>query len=288
MISSPKNQNPLMNYMRQPKIYIRLPSNGEYWPPGSLEKSENNEYPVFSMTAKDELLLKVPDAIMNGQAVVDAIQNCMPNIKNAWMTPSIDLDAILIAIRIATYGEKMSTPLNLPGDINLEYEVDLRLVMDNLYQTIDWDPVIPINDDLTVYVKPLNYKQISDSSIKSFETQKILNLANDESLSQEQKLEMFQKTFSKLTDVTIGVVKESVFRIDSPTGSTENIVHIREFIDNIDKDMFNIIQNHLDKLKDNNLIKPITIDTPENIKMQGYTQDTITIPLVFDPSTFFV
>jgi hypothetical protein len=34
--------------MRQPKIFIRLPSNGEYWPPGSLTISETGDYPVYS------------------------------------------------------------------------------------------------------------------------------------------------------------------------------------------------------------------------------------------------
>lgn len=274
--------------MRQPKIYIRLPSNGEYWPQGSLIQTENNEYPVYSMTAKDELLLKVPDALMNGQAVVDVIQHCMPNIKNAWAVPSIDLDTILIAIRIATYGEKMLTPINLPGDIELEYEVDLRIILENLYNNITWDPIIQISTDLTIYVRPLNYKTISDSSLKSFETQKILMLANDEKLDQSEKMEMFRKSFSKLTEVTIGVIKDSVFRIDSTNGSTDNPLHIKEFIDNIDKDLFNTIQNHLEKLKENNNIKPITIDTPDNVKMQGYNEPTITVPLMFDPSTFFV
>jgi hypothetical protein len=42
----PAASNPLMGYMRQPKIYIRLPSQGMYWPVGSLELSETGEYPV--------------------------------------------------------------------------------------------------------------------------------------------------------------------------------------------------------------------------------------------------
>jgi len=284
----PKSTNPLTGYMRQPKIFIRLPSNGEYWPQGSIIPTENNEYPVYSMTAKDELLLKVPDALMNGQAVVDVIQHCMPNIKNAWLVPSVDLDTILIAIRIATYGEKMLTPINLPGDIELEYEVDLRIILDNLYNSIKWDPIIQISSDLTIFVKPLNYKLISESSLKSFETQKILMLANDEKLDQTEKMDMFRKSFAKLTEVTIGVIKDSVFRIDSTAGSTDNPLHIKEFIDNIDKDLFNTIQNHLEMLKENNTIKPITIETPENVKMQGYNEPTITVPLMFDPSTFFV
>lgn len=274
--------------MRQPKIYIRLPSNGEYWPDGSLEISESGEYPVYSMTAKDELLIKIPDALLNGQAVVDVIQNCMPNIKNAWDVPSIDIDTILIAIRIATYGEMMSTPVNLPSDIEYDYQVDLRIIMDNLYHSITWNPVIPVSQDLTVYVRPLNYKQISAASIQSFETQKIINTVNNNDLSEDQKLEAFQISFAKLTDVTIGVVKNSVFRVDTDAGSTDNSLHINEFIDNIDKEVFNIISSHLEELKNNNNIKPLEIETPEELKLQGYTKDTLTIPLVFDPSTFFV
>jgi hypothetical protein len=134
MVSNPQqiHANPLSGFMRQPKIYIRLPSGGEFWPAGSLEQTETGEFPVFSMTAKDELMLKIPDAIMSGQAVVDVVQHCMPNIKNAWSIPSIDLDVILIAIRLATYGEKMTTPITFGDDLEMEYSVDLKQVMDTL------------------------------------------------------------------------------------------------------------------------------------------------------------
>jgi len=74
--------NPLAGLMRQPKIYIKLPSGGQYWPQGSIVIPENGDLPVYSMTAKDELLLKIPDALMNGQAIVEVIQNCIPSIKN--------------------------------------------------------------------------------------------------------------------------------------------------------------------------------------------------------------
>jgi hypothetical protein len=45
--------NPLIGMMRQPKIYIRLPSGGNFWPEGSLVMPESGEFPVYSMTAKD-------------------------------------------------------------------------------------------------------------------------------------------------------------------------------------------------------------------------------------------
>lgn len=288
MVANVQNSNPLMSFMRQPKIYIRLPSNGEFWPAGSLDITENGEYPVYSMTARDELLLKVPDAVMSGQAVVDVIQNCIPNIKNAWQVPSTDIDVILIALRLATYGEQMKTPISVGDTTELEYIVDLRNVLDQLQSSIAWDPVVPINEDLTIYVRPLNYKQISDSALKTFETNKLMQVVGDNNISEDDKLKAFKESFSKLTEITVGMIQASVFKVDSSNGSTDNPQHIKEFVNNIDKDIFNKIQDHLDKLKDQNQIKPILIPTPEDLKQKGYTGETVEVPLVFDPATFFV
>jgi hypothetical protein len=274
--------------MRQPKIYIRLPSNGEYWTDGSLALSETGEYPVYSMTAKDELMLKVPDAVMNGQAIVEVLQHCMPNIKNAWMVPSIDLDVILIAIRLATYGEKMTTPINFGDDEELEYTVDLRTVMDDLQSQITWDPVVPINENLTVFVRPMNYKQISENALKTFETQKIMQIANNDAMDEETKLSAFKESFKKLTEVTIGMVQSGIYRVDSSEGTTDNPAFIKEFVDNVDKDIFNAVQTHLEKLKETNSIKPLRIAVSEEMRLKGFQGEYAEVPLVFDPATFFV
>lgn len=281
-------KNPLMAFMRQPKIFIKLPSNGEFWPEGSINFPETGEFPVYSMTAHDELLLKVPDALMNGQAVVDVIQHCIPNIKNAWHTPAIDMDVILIAIRLATYGEKLVTPITIGSDIELEYTVDLRTVLDGLMYQIAWESVIPINDDLTIYVRPINYKQMTELSIQSFETQKIIQVANDDSVSNDDKIKIFRNSFAKLTEVTVGMITASITKIDSSQGSTDNPKFIKEFIDNADKDIFNLVQQHLEKLKENNSIKPIQVPVSEDLKEKGYKEDMIEVPLVFDASNFFV
>jgi hypothetical protein len=285
-INKPQS-NPLAMFMRQPKIHIRLPSSGEFWPEGSLVLSETGEYPVYSMTAHDELMIKIPDALMNGQAMVDVIQHCVPNIKNAWHTPTIDIDVILIAIRLATYGEKMTTPVSI-GDVDMEYIVDLRTVMDSLHNQISWEPHININDDLTVFVRPVNYKQLSQAAVQSFETQKIIQLSNNEEISDEDKVKIFKDSFSKLTNVTIGMVGASIYKIDSSQGSTDNPQFIKEFIDNADKEIFNKIQKHLEVLRVNNSVRPIVVSVTEEMRAKGITGETIEIPLTFDASTFFV
>ena len=53
---------------------------------------ENRELPVYPMTAIDEITYRTPDALFNGQAVVNVIHSCVPNIKNAWEIPGTDLD----------------------------------------------------------------------------------------------------------------------------------------------------------------------------------------------------
>lgn len=280
-------ENPLVGFMRQPKIYVRLPSNGRFWPTGSLEPTETGEYPVYSMTAKDELMLKIPDALLNGQAVVDVIQHCMPNIKNAWSIPNIDLDAILIAIRIATYGEIMKIPVKI-GDQEFEYDLDLRFLLDNLMEKVVWDEILQISPELVVYVKPLDYRQMSASAGKTFESQKIISMVNDSSLSEADKAKMFKEAIDKLNAITVDLVSASVFRVDSSAGSTDEIRFIREFMDNADKEIFDQIKQHIEQLRDHNMLKPLIVNPTAEMLAQGIENNPIEIPLVFDPSTFFV
>ncbi len=279
--------NPLASFMRQPKVYITLPSNGMFYPEGNIDLPENSQLAVFSMTAKDELMLNIPDALMNGQAVVDIIQNCVPQIKNAWHIPSIDIDLLLLAIRLATYGEIMKTPVVLKEGLEFEYQVDIRTVMDNLLENITWDPVIPIHQDMTIYVQPLNYSQMNKTAVKTFETQKIMQAVNDENLSEEQKVNIFKDSFAKLSDVTMGVIAESIFKIETSQGTVEDKDYIKDFVMNCDKEIFNKIQKHLENLQKINSIKPIEIEVTEEMRAQGVTEDKVQIPLTFDPSNFF-
>ena len=275
-----------MNFMRQPKIYIRLPSDGEFWDPKSLDMPENRELPVFSMTAKDELMFKTPDALMNGQSMVDVIQSCIPNIKNAWHCPTVDLDTILIAIRLATYGETMKISHKIPViEEDVEYEIDLRLLLDQQQNNV-WIEQVVIRDDLIIFVKPLTYKHLTQTSIKSFETTRIMSMINDDKLSDEQKLKMFNESFVNLTKITVDLMAEGIYKIIAGGEEVTDTKFIFEFISNTDKDVFEKVQNHLKDLKERNEIKPLTAVTTEEQQEQG-APATYTIPVSFNNSDFF-
>lgn len=279
-------KNPLAGYMRQPKIYIRLPSNGKYWPEGSIDIPENREFPVYSMTAKDELLFKTPDALMNGQAIVDVIKSCMPNILDPWHCPMMDLDMILIAMRLATYGDKMPFKHVQPvTNEEQEYEIDLRLLLDQLTNNT-WVEQVAINPDFIIYVRPLTYRHMTQTGIKTFETQRILSIVNDESIAEAEKIKLFSESFNSLTKVTVDLVAETIFQIQTPEGLVTDLHWIKEFINNADKDIFKTVQDHLNELKSHNDIKPLTFQsTPEQIALGA--PETYEVPVNFNNSDFF-
>lgn len=287
MLPQPKvNTNPLSQWMRQPKIYISLPSKGHYWQEDSIIWPETNELAVYSMTARDELLFKTPDALMNGQAIVDVIQSCIPNIKNAWECPTIDLDTILVAIRLATYGEKMPFKFTVPNTSEeIEYEIDLRVLLDQQSQNY-WHDEIEINQELIVYVNPLTYKHLSKTNLKSFETNRILNMVNDDSIPDDKKLEIFNQSFNSLTKISVDLLAESIYKIVTPQGEVKNKSFIVEFINNVDKKIFQQIQDHIKNLKTHNDIKPLEFtSTPEQIELGA--PETYSIPVTFNNSDFF-
>ena len=279
--------NPLAKHLRQPKIYIKLPSNGEYWPGKSLEKTENGEYPVYAMTAKDEITFKTPDALLNGQATVDVIQSCMPSIKDAWQTPSIDLDTILIAIRRASYGDKMAMTATVPNtDITKDFELNMQTLFDN-YMSKEFEPTFQI-DGFKVQIKPLNYKTITEGMIKAFEEQRIFSIVDDNTIQNQEKLKKFQSSFNRLTELNVQTLVNSVVAVQ-PDDSQEAVVnpaHIKEFIENTDAKVFNQIKSHIESQKKKFEQQPLEVEATEE-EIEAGADKTYKIPIVFDQGNFF-
>lgn len=277
--TSTKKINPLAGYFRQPKIYIRLPSQGKFYADGSLDVSENGEYPVYAMTAKDELMFKTPDALLSGQSTVEVIRSCIPAITDPWQMPSIDLDTALIAIRIATYGENMEIGTVCPScATDNNYEMNLVEWLTSIGK-FNYQDTLPV-EQLTLHIRPYSYQEITKTNLKSFEQQRIFNVINDDNLSDEQKVEMFGKSFVKLTQLTVDIIAGCIRQIDTPEGSVTDQQMIKEFIDNSPKEVFDSISNHVSSMKDKIELKPL------NAKCSNCSHE-FTVPITIDQSNFF-
>ena len=284
-MSAPQG-NPLAKHLRQPKIYIKLPSKGQFWPNGALAIEETGEYPVYAMTARDEITFKTPDALLNGQATVDVIQSCLPSIKDAWQTPSIDLDAILIAIRMASFGDMLDMSIKVPGtDIDKDFQFNLQQLYDSYINTT-YEDTFTI-DGFNVKIKPINYKAMTTQAVKAFEEQRIFTVINDDNVDNHVKIQKFQEAFGKLTDLNLKLVTQSVIAIQ-PIGEdvVTNTDHIKEFILGADAKTYNQIKDHIEKQRDKYTQKPITVDATEEEIAAGAAK-TYDVPIQFDQSNFF-
>ena len=142
--------NPLKQYFRRPAIYLKLPSGGKMYAPGVVSIPESGELAVYPMTAIDEISSKTPDALYNGTAMADIIKSCIPDIKDPWSINSIDLDAVLIAIKSAAGGDDMSIGSQCPSCTEIsDYAVNLVGILSQL-KSADYEK------ELTILQKNIN------------------------------------------------------------------------------------------------------------------------------------
>lgn len=251
--------NPLSKYFRQPVIYIKLPSDGRWWEAGSIDMPENRELPIYPMSARDEITLKTPDALMNGQGIVDVIQSCCPNIRDAWKCPSVDVDALLISIRIATYGSKMTFESTCThcGERNT-HELDLgdslaSINCPNYAQVMHYD-------DLKIRLRPQQYFTVNRANMATFEEQKIMSTLANQELDANTKSTMLQESMQKLIDLGIRACALSTEYIEMSDGTrVDNFDYIFEFYRNAELDVTKKLQETVNQLVEQGKMAPLDL-----------------------------
>ena len=282
-----ENNNPLNKYFRQAAIHIALPSGGNY-PPHVVTPTATGEFPVMPMTAKDEIKFKTPDALMNGQGVVDVIESCIPNIKDAWQIKSHDVDTILIAIRIATYGETMDLQFNVPTiNEQVTHTINLPATLDQIRQDKIQDTVT-LKDGLIVETRPLTYRDMTQTSLQTFQQQKMYSSVQNSDISDEEKVKRFDESFKALTELNSKVLLKNISKITTPEGSeVSDPAQIKEFVDNANATLITELQDELAVIRVQGSVKPLTLKATEDQIKKG-APATYQVPVTFDTANFFV
>jgi hypothetical protein len=275
-----KPVNPLSKHFRQPAIYMKLPSEGKFWPDGTLELPASGEIPVYPMTARDEITIRTPDALLNGQGVVDVIHSCCPNIKDAWKMPSVDADAVLLNIRIASYGNQMDFDTVCPHcQTENNFALDLGILTGNL-ACPDYNTLLDV-DGLKIKIKPQTYYDVNYANQIAFTEQQILRTVNDDNISDDEKKITTDAYLSRLIDLNIQICANSTDSITTEDGvAVTDAGFIKEFYNQADFKVMRKIQDRLKELGAQAELKPIDHNCPECTK-------EYTVPLTFDYANFF-
>jgi len=276
------NNNPLAKHFRQPAIYLKLPSGGRFYPEGTLDIGATGEIPVYPMTVKDELLLKTPDALMNGSSIVEMIRSCCPSIKDPWGMPLVDLDPILIAIRLASYGEGMDMTSNCTHcSAENEHTIDLRKVLDNLKPIANYDKQNFLHG-LIFDIQPQTFQEINTAGQISFEQQKIVAAVENSELTPEEKKTQFDASFKKLTDLNISTLVNCIRSItteDNQTVKEKSL--IIDFLNQTDRKTYDEVRDLVTDIVKANALESMPV-------VCSSCETEYKINLDFNQSNFFV
>lgn len=270
--------NPLQKYYRQPKLYISLPSKGLYYKPGTLLGDYNN-VPIYAMTGMDEIILKTPDALFSGTATAKVIESCCPYIKDAQKIPVLDIDTLIVAIRIATYGEKLPVDkiCSNCGTDN-SYEISLTDIIERM-NTLKFTNTIQVTDEIQIRVSPLTYAEMSGFSVENFRLQK--TLAQVDSLPENEQQDVINKIFSDLASMQLNLFTNMIESVTVPGTTVSDKAMIEEWLKNSDKELFEQIKKLIDTNRDEWTIPD------QSLKCSNCGTEN-KIPIVLDQSSFFV
>lgn len=274
--------NPLKSYFRKPGIWVKLPSLGKFYKVTPKDLNDMGEIPIYPMTAKDELLLKNADSLLNGSAIYDLVRNCAPSIQDPESMPNIDLDAILLAIRRASYGEYMD--ITVPHDCNADAKNEVRINLNHFIASIkavETIEPVTVSHDVKVFVKPVNVKQLLHLNWVQYQQIRNLQHAEQNNLEEKDKIDILQKSYGELTEANVKIVSDCIESVVLPDGATvEDKNNIAEWVIDLSNTDFKKIENQIMGLSEHGLQKKFQV-TCERCNKEFESQ------LDLNPTTFF-
>lgn len=248
-------KNPLAGYFRKPKIYISLPSKNiqNVYSKDILEYSNDRlELGIMPMTSADEMHLKNPDALLNGEAINKAILSCVPDIKNPKKLLSNDVEVLMTAIRMVSLGNELAVEAECPNT-ECKHKNNLAINLENSLQRVtylDENYVINLNSGVTVYVKPYTFELNLKVLSLGFEENTFFKILESGDMSDLERIKSMSKSLTKVTKLNFDLIVDSVMSVvdEAKNINVVNPQHIKEFLLNIEVEQVHAIENEIAKV----------------------------------------
>lgn len=285
--------NPLSGYFRAPKMYVPIPSGGKFYTDDVVEMPETKELPIFAMTGKDEMMMKNPDALLNGEAVSEVVRSCCPNVKNPRQMLSSDIDVLLVAIQGATVGDLVEVSAKCPkcnenqkGDASISAAIETMAVLKDVYEVEHKVKGLPT---LKIEIRPFTYESSIQAGVVNFQSTRSLQ-ALAEIKNEMERLHAFNENFKQISALNFSLIADSIASISYAVGDdiheVTNRKDIIEFLDNSDSSVGKAIEA---KIKE---INAIGINHEMQMQCEKCLDDNgepfvFTGRVNFDPVNFF-
>ena len=270
--------NPLRQFYRTEKVWVSLPSDGNFYEDGVLELNSNKELGVFPMTAADEVLFKNPDALLSGDAIKRTIISCVPGVKKVESLLANDVDTLIVAIRHASYGDELDVSSECPECFT---ENKFALSIDSTLTSSDTlEESYPVNLDsgVTVFLKPYTFTD------KAFEQSNTVKNIDSPALDEKAKFKLLGDSISSMAKMSFDLISNCIMRVYKEDGENTidvtNKKHIKEFAADMARADIKKINDEIEKINGIGINKDFEA-TCEKCEHKW------TVPIDFNPATFF-
>lgn len=226
--------NPLLQRTVIPGETFRLPSQGIFYKNGELtDDVKNGEVHVRAMTTMDEIIMKSPDMLFTGKAIVEVFSRCIPQVAKPLDLLSRDLDYLMLCLRYVTYGEMLT----------VTYKHYCDGLYDNVAEATEDDaPVrqiepkehtydIPLRPIISqaVQIDPSTIQQIYEHRLPSGQVIKLKPITYGAVLGLNQNADLNRADIPSIDALKTSVESVLVDAIESVDGVT-NKKHIAEWL----------------------------------------------------------
>ena len=250
--------NPLTQYFRHPVLHVALPSQGKFYPKNSIDLIDNNQYPVLALTRQDELVFMTVTGQVNGASMASVIQSCVPNIKNAWKMPAVDIDKLLVAIKIATHGAVLTVDTQCPNcETANPVSVDLQKAIDEI-SAADYSTPVKIGE-LEIYLHPITFQQLWDNNQIEFNEEEIVAMLENDATDKETKSAKIDQLLERIRTLTTQVLSQNIHLVKTPAAQVQDPEHIAEWLRNCDRSVYTTLQDSIAAYTADTQIKPVDV-----------------------------
>ena len=277
--------NPLAQYYRKPGTYIELPSGGRFYKI-TPKLSDTKELAVYPMTAKDELALKNPDALLNGEALKQVIASVCPDIVDVTEIPAPDIDAILVAMRMTSYGDDMELDVSHGCEESDGKSQRVTVGLGSVLSTLKAIPeslgTVALANGVVVQLKPYTLEAQSRLLRVQFNTMRQLQGAEaNENSTIEQKADIANKGYDQLVVLSQDILAQSILFVRLPDGTeVTNFNHIHEWVKNLDRASNERLDEEIKAFGKFGITRTLEVTC-------DHCKNKFTTDMLFDPTSFF-
>lgn len=173
MTTEVPKQNPLTaDFKKIPGMSVTMPSGCVLYTNEVTDVAkERGEVHIRPMGIGNEMGLKTPDLLINGDGIANMMQDCIDEVIDPRGLFSCDVNTLLVASRIVSFGHTMKVrvdnpyhdPKNEKSQKTLTYDIDLRNCLHNSKSITSIDDLnVTLDNGQVVRMTPMTFAQSVD------------------------------------------------------------------------------------------------------------------------------